>query len=860
MSSTKRPPTTESLFGGIDSHTPMMQQYLRIKAEHPSVLLLYRMGDFYELFYDDARRGSKLLDIALTQRGESAGAAIPMAGIPVDRLDSYLVKLVKLGEPVAICEQVGVVGKAKGPVEREVVRIVTPGTVTDDALLDARRDNLLAAVSVNGTQFGIAWLDLAGGRYSVLEGEGREALAGELERLRPAELLVPEGEKLSTGARLVERPPWHFEETAALRALTAQFGTQDLAGFGCDDLTLAIGAAGALLQYVRDTQRGSLPHLTRLARESRDDTLAMDAATRRNLELDTNLAGGGENTLASVIDRTSTAMGARELRRWLRRPLRDFAALRARYHAVAALIESGLHERIRTAFGAVGDIERVLARVALKSARPRDLAMLRDTLALLPAIRNLLAGIESPLIEAAAKDLVAKPEIHARLEAAIVRNPPPILRDGGVFADGHDGVLDALRSIQTGTDRHLLNLEIEERRRTGISQLKFGYNRVHGYYIELPRSQAERAPEDYQRRQTVKNAERYITPQLKEFEDKVLGARDRALAREKELFDELLAELTAELATLQRVASAIAVTDVHATFAERAVNLRYVQPELSDEPGLAITAGRHPVVERVLGDPFVPNDLALADGRRMLVITGPNMGGKSTYMRQAALILVLASIGSFVPAERAVIGSFDRIFTRIGASDDLAGGRSTFMVEMTEAAVILNAATDRSLVLMDEIGRGTSTYDGLSLAFACASHIARKLRAFTLFATHYFELTELAEELPAVDNVHLDASEHADGIVFLHAVKPGPASKSYGLQVAQKAGVPREVIDSARAYLGQLERQHSPPIAQIAQALAKPAAPPSAPAPALEKLKSIDPDALSPKEALQALYDLRSLL
>ena len=859
MSSTIRPPATESLFGGIDSHTPMMQQYLRLKAEHPAVLLLYRMGDFYELFYDDARRGSKLLDIALTQRGESAGAAIPMAGIPVDRLDSYLVKLVKLGEPVAICEQVGEVGKTKGPVEREVVRIVTPGTVTDDALLDARRDNLLAAVAADGERFGIAWLDLAGGRYTVLEGAGREALAGELERLRPAELLVPEGAQYATATRLVERPPWHFEQAAARRALAEQFGTQDLAGFGCEDLTLALGAAGSLLQYVRDTQRGALPHLTRLSRETRDETLAMDAATRRNLELDTSLSGSDQNTLAGVIDRTTTAMGARELRRWLRRPLRNQAALRERYHAVAALIETGLHERVQAAFGAVGDIERVLARVALKSARPRDLAMLRDTLAMLPAIRQLVAGVRSPLVEAAAADLVAKPEIHARLESAIVRSPPPILRDGGVIADGHDSMLDALRSIQTGTDKHLLKLEIEERRRSGISQLKLGYNRVHGYYIELPRSQAERAPEDYQRRQTVKNAERYITPQLKEFEDKVLGARDRALAREKELFDELLDELTGEIATLQRVASAVAVLDVLANFAERAVSLRYVQPELADEPGLAISAGRHPVVERVLDDPFVPNDLELADGRRMLVITGPNMGGKSTYMRQAALILVLASIGSFVPAARAVIGPFDRIFTRIGASDDLAGGRSTFMVEMTEAAVILNAATDRSLVLMDEIGRGTSTYDGLSLAFACASHIARKLRAFTLFATHYFELTELAEEMPAVDNVHLDASEHADGIVFLHAVKPGPASKSYGLQVAQKAGVPREVIESARAYLGQLERQHTQPIADIAKALAKPVAPPRL-APALEKLRKIDPDALSPKEALQALYDLRAMI
>jgi DNA mismatch repair protein MutS len=859
MSAPKLPSPTPSLFGGNDDHTPMMQQYLRLKAEHPAMLLLYRMGDFYELFYDDARRGSKLLDIALTQRGESAGAAIPMAGIPVDRLDSYLAKLVKLGEPVAICEQVGEVGKTKGPVEREVVRIVTPGTLTDEALLDARRENLLAAVAVEGERFGIAWLDLAGGRYSVLEGDGGEALAGELERLRPAEVLVPEGAKLTVMARLVERPPWHFEQAAARRALAEQFGTQDLAGFGCEDLTVALGAAGSLLQYVRDTQKAALPHLTRLSRETRDEALAMDAVTRRNLEIDASIAGHDEHTLAGLLDRTTTAMGARELRRWLGRPLRNTNTLRARYEAIAALIETGLYERLQTTLRAVGDIERVLARVALRTARPRDLAMLRDTLDLLPALRKLLADFETPLLVSAARDMVARPKVHSRLTSAIVENPSPLLRDGGVIAEGHDSVLDALRSIATGTDRHLLALEMNERRRTGISQLKLGYNRVHGYYIELPRSQAERAPEDYQRRQTVKNAERYITPELKEFEDKVLSARDRALAREKELFDELLDELIQELPALQQVAAAIAVTDVLANLAERAVSLRYVQPELSAEPELLITAGRHPVVERALDGPFVPNDLDLTDHRRMLVITGPNMGGKSTYMRQAALIVVLASIGSFVPAERAVIGPFDRIFTRIGASDDLAGGRSTFMVEMTEAAVILNAATDRSLVLMDEIGRGTSTYDALSLAFACASHIARKIRAFTLFATHYFELTELAEEFPAVDNVHLDASEHADGIVFLHAVRPGPASKSYGLQVAQKAGVPREVIDSARAYLAQLERQHSPPIADIARALARPAVPAAGSA-ALEKLRAIEPDGLTPKEALEALYKLRSML
>jgi DNA mismatch repair protein MutS len=804
-------PATEPLFPGLTAHTPMMQQYLRIKAGNPDVLLLYRMGDFYETFYDDARRAARLLDIVLTQRGESAGEAIPMAGVPVDKLDQYLARLVKQGVPVAICEQVGEVGKGKGPVEREVVRVVTPGTVTDEGLLDARRENLLAAIAGEGDRFGLAWLDLGAGRFSVLEAEGAEALMAELERLRPAELLLPEGLPLKSAAHVVERPPWHFEQDTARRALNAQFGTRSLAGFGCEDMTLALGAAGALLQYVRDTQKGALPHLTSLARESRDEALAMDAATRRNLELDASLAGREEATLAGVIDRTATAMGARELRRWIRRPLRDQAQLRGRYHAVAALIAAHRHAQLHGILRGIADVERVLARVALGTARPRDLAALRAALAQLPALAAALAGLDSPLLAGAAADLAPRPELHALLARAIVANPPALLRESGVIAAGYDAALDELRSIATGTDAHLLELEERERRRSGISQLKLGYNRVHGYYIELPRSQSGRAPLDYQRRQTVKNAERYVTPELKQFEDKVLGARDRALALERELYEQLLGLVAAELAGLKRMAEALALADVLANLAERAVSLRYVQPELTDEPGLRIRAGRHPVVERMLDDPFVPNDLELTDGGRMLVITGPNMGGKSTYMRQAALILVLASIGSFVPAEAAVIGPFDRIYTRIGASDDLAGGRSTFMVEMTEAAVILNSATDRSLVLMDEIGRGTSTYDGLSLAYACASHIAQKIRAFTLFATHYFELTDLAGEIAEVGNVHLDATEHGEGIVFLHAVKPGPASRSYGLQVARKAGVPREVIAAAQAYLEKLERQHARP-------------------------------------------------
>ena len=698
MKASERPPATGSLFAGLDRHTPMMQQYLRIKAAHPDLLLLYRMGDFYELFYDDARRASKLLDIMLTQRGESAGKAIPMAGVPVDKLDTYLAKLVKLGEPVAICEQVGEVGKNKGPVDREVVRIVTPGTITDDALLDPNRESLLAAIAVDGEAFGLSWLDLSAGRYSVLEGEGQESLLSELERLRPAELLLAEGTagKLWAALRthIVERPPWHFEQDSARRALHLQFGTQDLAGFGADDLHLAIGAAGALLQYVRDTQRGALPHLTGLSRESRDEALAMDPATRRNLELDRSISGRDEHTLAGVIDQTATAMGARCLRRWIQRPLRDHGELRRRYQAISTLIASGRTSALHEALGGIGDVERVLSRIALRSARPRDLAMLRAALGQLPTIHATLADLASPLLSSVSDDLVAQPELHELLVRALVEMPPLLLRDGGVFAAGYDVPLDEERAIASGTDRHLFELEEHERRRTGISQLRLGYNRVHGYYIELPRSQSGRAPLDYHRRQTIKNAERYTTPELKQFEDRVLGARDRALALERELYEALLDELTLALPGLKRVAAALAIVDVVANLAERAVTLSYVKPELSDEPGLHIEGGRHPVVERVLEEPFVPNDLDLRDGRRMLVITGPNMGGKSTYMRQAALILVLASIGSFVPADKAVIGPFDRIFTRIGASDDLAGGRSTFMVEMTEAAVILNAATD----------------------------------------------------------------------------------------------------------------------------------------------------------------------
>src|SRR5450631_690862 len=781
-------------------HTPMMQQYLRIKAQHPDVLLFYRMGDFYEMFYDDARRASELLDIALTQRDASTGAPIPMAGVPAVTLDSYLAKLVRKGQRVAICEQRGDPGKTKGPMDREVVRIVTPGTVTDEALLEERRDNVLASVYGQGGRYGLAWLDLSAGRFSVMELANLASLEAEVERLRPAEILAPDGAQpaLTRSSTAEERPwrtraPWQFEIDSAARALTVQFRTRDLAGFGCADKPLAIAAAGALLAYVRETQKAALPHLLSLSTEERDAALIMDPATRRNLELDESLSGRPEMTLAGVFDHTTTAMGARLLRRWLHRPLRDHDALRLRYHAVATLIDGARHIALSELLRSIGDLERILARVALRSARPRDLTQLRTALGALPSVhrslQTMLESAPSPLLQQLLGELSDHRDEYAVLERAVVEAPPHYLRDGGVIAPGYDAELDELRLLGSNTEQFLLELERRERERTGLSSLKLGFNRVQGFFIEVNRSQASQVPAQYLRRQTVKSAERFITPELKSFEDKVLGARDRALAREKELYDALLEILTARLPALQRTAAAIAQVDVLTCFAERAVTLDCARPELVDHPMLFINQGRHPVVERAGREPFIPNDLRFDEARRMLIITGPNMGGKSTYMRQTALIAILAHIGCFVPAKRAVLGPLDRIFTRIGASDDLAGGRSTFMLEMTETANILNNATDKSLVLMDEVGRGTSTFDGLSLAYACAAFIAAKIRAFTLFATHYFELTSLAGEAPAVANVHVEAVEHGDKLVFLHSVKEGPANQSYGLQVAALAGI-----------------------------------------------------------------------
>ena len=835
-----------------------MQQYLRIKAEYPHMLLFYRMGDFYELFYEDAERAARLLDITLTARGKSAGDPIPMAGVPVHAVENYLARLIRQGESVAICEQVGDPAKAKGPVERKVVRIVTPGTVTDEALLEERHENLLAAVVNHGEHWGLAVLELASGRFRVQEPADADALRSELERLKPAELLVPES--LEDGpfiGKVTSRPDWHFDLDSAHRLLTEQFGTQDLAGFGCEGMEAAIRAAGALLQYVQETQRTALPHLTGLRVELPDEALIIDAATRRNLEIDRAQSGQRKHSLVGLLDQTITTMGSRLLGRWINRPLRDRALLQGRHDAIDALLQWPELETLRRQLAGVGDLERILSRIALGSARPRDLATLRESLGLLPELHRLLAPLDDPLMGRLLEEMGQHPEVHDRLRRAIKENPPVLIRDGGVLAEGWDEELDELRALSQNADRFLLDLEQRERQRTGIANLKVSYNRVHGYYIEVSRGQADQVPADYVRRQTLKAVERYITPELKKFEDRVLSARERALAREKLLYEQLLEDLRPQIPPLQRCASALAAIDVLANLAHQALRLDLRRPHLTDQPGIQIRGGRHPVVEQSLEQPFIANDLELDAQRRMLIITGPNMGGKSTYMRQCALIVILAHAGSFVPADEAHIGPVDRIFSRIGASDDLAGGRSTFMVEMEETANILHNATAHSLVLMDEIGRGTSTFDGLSLAWACAVELADAIGAYTLFATHYFELTRLAEELPGVANVHLDAVEHGDGIVFLHQVKPGPANQSYGLQVAALAGVPPHVIRRARRRLVELEEQaHHASQAHDPQ-LSLPLADTPPPSPVIERLRSLKLDELTPIEALNLLYELQ---
>ena len=843
-------------------HTPMMQQYLKIKAEHPDQLVFYRMGDFYELFYDDAKKASRLLDISLTARGKSGGEPIPMAGIPYHSADGYIAKIVRAGESVAICEQVGDPATSKGPVERKVMRIVTPGTLSDEALLDERSDSLLIAIHTDLQKYGIAIVDISTGRFSLLEVNGAEALQGELERLKPAEILFNDSYDLATtlsGYRgLRPQAPWNFELETAERLLCTQFQTKDLTGFGCEHLPVALGAAGCLLQYAKETQRTSLPHIRRLILEQRDESVILDAATRKNLEIDINLAGGKDNTLASVIDKTATPMGSRMLRRWLNRPLRCRNTLESRQTAIQWLIADYRYEQITPSIKQIGDIERVLARVALRSARPRDLERLNAAFTALPLLQQELCTTSAPLLQQLAETASTFPQLSDLLSRAVIDNPPVVIRDGGVIAPGYDDELDELRGLSENAGDYLVQLETRERERTGIPTLKVGYNRVHGYFIEIGKAQNAEVPAEYIRRQTLKNAERYITPELKEFEDKALSAKSRALTREKALYEALVETLAQELAPLQDSAAALAEIDVLTNLAERADTLEYIAPALSDHPQIDIQQGRHPVVEEVLDDPFVANNLQLSPQRQMLIITGPNMGGKSTYMRQAALITLLAHIGSYVPAQSATIGLVDRIFTRMGSSDDLAGGRSTFMVEMTETANILHNATERSLVLMDEVGRGTSTFDGLSLAWSAAEYLANEVKALTLFATHYFELTVLPELCLNVFNVHLTAMEHQDHIVFMHEVQEGPASQSYGLQVAQLAGVPAHVINRARQKLVQLEeeaghdeqRRMPPPVQDDLFIAPKPH-------PALVQLQQLDPDELTPRQALDLIYSLK---
>ena len=843
-------------------HTPMMRQFLAIKEAHPDELLFYRMGDFYELFYRDAEIAAPVLDITLTSRGKSAGEPIPMAGVPYHAAESYIAKLVRAGFSVAIAEQIGDPNESKGPVERRVVRVVTPGTLTDESLLDASGDALIVSVFRHQLRAGIAWMDLSSGRFLVTEVEGDEALSAELQRLSPAELLLPEDASVPALADQVairRLAAWQFDEDSARTQLNQHFQTRDLSGFGCDELSLAIVAAGCLLDYVKDTQRNELPHLISIRHERQSDSVILDAATRRNLEIDLNLHGGEDNTLFSVYNSTVTAMGTRHLKRWLHRPVRVRSVLEDRLDAVSCLAQNYAFETTRQALKPISDLERILARVALRSSRPRDLTRLRDSLWALPA---LIAATpqDTNLLQTLQRDVGQYPELCELLSRALVKSPPVVIRDGGVLAGGYDEELDELRGISENAGEYLVDIERREREATGLPTLKVGYNRVHGYYIEISRQQSDKAPDTYQRRQTLKNVERFITPELKQFEDRALSSRSRALAREKSLYEALVERIAEDLVPLQTTSRAICDLDVLACFAERADALSLSRPSFSAEARLDISNGRHPVVEQVSDKPFIANNTLLNEQRRMLLITGPNMGGKSTYMRQNALIVVLAHCGAFVPADSVGLSLVDRIFTRIGSSDDLASGLSTFMVEMTETANILHNATEKSLVLMDEVGRGTSTFDGLSIAWASAVALAERVRALTFFATHYFELTALPDDHASMANVHLDATEHEDHVVFMHHIQEGPANRSFGLEVAKLAGVPTGVLIHARQKLGELESQQMverPPAIGGQKDLFST---PTVNSPVLDVLSDIDPDQLSPKEALDALYTLKTLL
>ena len=846
----------------LTTHTPMMQQYLKLKAENPDILLFYRMGDFYELFYDDAKKASQLLDISLTKRGASAGEPIPMAGVPYHAVESYLAKLIAMGESVAICEQIGDPALSKGPVERKVVRIVTPGTVSDELLLEDRKDNLLAAIWQEKSGYGFATLDISSGRFNVFECDNADTMQAELQRTSPVEILYPEDFQsmslIENRSGLRRRPLWDFDLSTAKQQLNLQFATKDLIGFGVEKADKALKAAGCLLQYVKDTQKTSLPHIRSITKQSQDKFVILDAATRRNLEITENLAGGTDNTVAAILDKTQTAMGSRMLKRWLHTPIRDRLILSQRQNSIEELQEHYLV--IQPLLKQIGDIERILARLALRSARPRDFARLRDSYNHLPQLQFELNALNDPYLQALCHTIGTFDEIANLLNNAIIETPPVLIRDGGVIAEGYHEELDQLRLLSAGATNYLEQLEVRERDTLGIDTLKIGFNAVHGYYIQVSRGQSHLVPVHYTRRQTLKNAERYIIPELKEYEDKVLTSKGKALALEKVLYDQLFDILLPQLESMQKSAEALAELDVLTNLAERAQTLNYTKPQLSIDKGINIQNGRHLVVEQVLSEPFIANSLNLSQQRRMLIITGPNMGGKSTYMRQTALIALLAYMGSFVPASNAIIGPIDRIFTRIGASDDLASGRSTFMVEMTETANIMHNATEHSLILMDEIGRGTSTYDGLSLAWACVEMLVNQIKAMTLFATHYFELTQLPEQINSIYNVHFDAIEHENTIAFRHTVQEGAASKSYGIAVAGLAGVPNIILKRAKQKLKELESHYQQSAtSHVDSSQLSLISIPDESKVELE-LQQIDPDSLTPREALDVLYRLKRLL
>lgn len=843
----------------FQQHTPMMRQYLTIKSEYPDTLVFYRMGDFYELFFQDAEKAARLLNITLTKRGQSEGKPIPMAGVPYHAAENYLAKLVNLGESVAICEQTGDPAASKGPVAREVSRIITPGTITDDALLNAQQDSILMVISEHSSKYGIATLDITNGEFLVSECQQLDEILAECERIKPKEILIRECSELGTTLQhhpsIKYRPEWEFELQSAIDQLCKQCEVKDLKGFGINHLSSGLTAAGALLQYIKYTQRNQLPHIKTIKTLTHVDSITLDATSRRNLEITTNINNGDSNTLLSVIDNTATAMGTRLLRRWLQRPISDTTVLQQRHATIDALIQSQLHESLHQELKNSADIERILTRVAMHSARPRDIAGLKQTLQLLPVIKKQLSTTSCPPIKLLKENLGQFKPLQDFLESAIIDNPPVVIRDGGVIKNGFDAQLDELRALNTNSNDYLLQLEKQQREDTGLSSLKVGYNKVHGFYIEISRAQSEKAPSSYIRRQTLKNTERFITPELKRHEDKVLSSQSLALAREKALYEQVLITINEQLKPLQLAASALSEIDVLSNLANQAIKLNLNKPTFVPEPCVDIQEGRHLVVEALNQSPFVPNDTSLNAQRRMLMITGPNMGGKSTYMRQTALIVILAYIGSFVPAKSAKIGPIDRIFTRIGAADDLASGHSTFMVEMTETANILHNATKNSLVLMDEIGRGTSTFDGLSLAYATADYLAVEVKALTLFATHYFELTQLAEMEQTIANIHLDATEHDDNIIFLHSVKEGPANQSYGLQVAKLAGIPQIVINDAKQKLRELEQNNLNQYHAISTEQHELFSEPKQ-HPIIDTLKALSPDSFTPKDALSTLYEL----